>query len=98
LLLGFKDRKELDVGERRRVARVIGAPVLGKHGHHLGETLEDSAHFARRSLAVLERQRHGHRGADPVVALFERRQEFASEPGHQYSSHGQRQEAYADED
>ena len=39
--------------------------------------------FLRRRLAVLQRERHRHRGANPKIALFQLREKLAAQPRRQ---------------
>ena len=55
--------------------------MLGHHGNHLGMPQQDFPHLARGGGARIERHRRWHGRPDPEIALLQRRQEFAAEPG-----------------
>ncbi len=79
-------REQLDIGERRRIAAVVGAAVLRHHGEHLRMAQQDLPHLSRRLGAGLQRHGGRHRRADPEIALFQSRQKFAAEPARRKSA------------
>ena len=72
--------EKLGIVESRRVAAVVRAALLRGHGDDFGILQQNFADLGDDRLAGFQRNRRRHRGADPQIALFERRQEFAAEP------------------
>ena len=71
--------EQFHIGERRGVTAVVGAAVLRHHGDHFRVTQQYLAHLAGDGGAGIERHRRRHRGADPEIALLQRRQKLAAE-------------------
>ena len=72
--------KKLDVGKRRCIAPIVRTAMLRHDGNHLRVPQENLAHLPGCRLAVLKRERDGHRGANPEIAFFEVGKEFAAQP------------------
>ncbi len=79
MIEGLERREKLDVGERRRIAAVVGAAMLGGDRDDLRIFHENQAHFSGRRFAVLQRERAWHGSANPEIAFLERGQEFTSQ-------------------
>ena len=73
-------REQLDIGERRSIAAVVGPAVLGNDVQHFRMTKQDLAHLRRRRLARLQSHRRRHRCPDPQIAFFQCRQKLAAKP------------------
>ena len=85
--------EQLDVRERRGVAAVVGTAVLRDHGDDFRMAQQNLAHLAGDGGAGIERHGRRHRGADPEIALFQRRQELAAEAGGRKHAQGQKDDA-----
>ena len=54
--------------------------MLGNHGKNLGVPQENLAHLSSGCLAILERERDGHGGANPKVSFFKVRKKLTTQP------------------
>ena len=72
-------QEELGVEEAGAVRAVVRAPLLGGGGDDLGELQQHAADAVHRGVALLEGDGARHGGADPEVALLQRRQELGAE-------------------
>ena len=74
--------EELGIEEARRIGAVVGPAVLRHHRLDLGEAADQLAHPIDVGVALLERDRGGHGGADPQIAFLELGQELEAERAH----------------
>ena len=70
--------------------------MLGNHSNDFRVPQKNLAHFSGGRLAVLQRERDRHGSANPEIAFFQMRKEFASQPQAQKCGHCQKGDADPD--
>ncbi len=83
LRIGFEPDIEFGVEETRRIGAIVRPAQLGCDGSDFGEGGEHGAHLRRDLRRFIERDRIGHRRADPQSALVELRHELSADARHQ---------------